>query len=327
MTFTNGTVQFGATDGIVVNANGGSITFTNSANISGSGGLTVGGNGTLNINNSNTFTGGTFLDGGILSLGNNLALNTGTVTGTTLTITNGTLQTNLTAGLLLTNNVVLNNATLNLGGTTGNSLVFSGTTVGSSVTFFNMGVAGTSDTLTVSVPTVISGIISGAANLVKLGAAPLTLSGNNNTTTAGNSPPITPYSGITTLNSGPVFVQNATSLGTGNVFVGIGGAASVRFVGAFTVANSFEVAGTGDNGLGALQLQSGGSVTLSGTITMVANTTIDVNTGLSLTTSGTVSGGATLTKVGNGTLALSDSGGFASYWGRNSGQQRLPGPR
>ena len=84
VTFTNGTVQFGATDGIVFNANGGSITFGTTTSISGTGGLTVGGNGTVNVNNANSFTGGTFLDGGILSLGNNSAL--GTLAGTT---TNG----------------------------------------------------------------------------------------------------------------------------------------------------------------------------------------------------------------------------------------------
>ena len=58
VSFTNGTVLFGtstSTDGIVFNANGGSITFGTTANITGTGGLTVGGNGTVNINNANTF--------------------------------------------------------------------------------------------------------------------------------------------------------------------------------------------------------------------------------------------------------------------------------
>ena len=246
-----------------------------------------------------------------------LATNPGTATLVTaplaaanaLTITSGTLQTSLTAGLLLTNAIVLNNATLNLGGATPNSLVLGGPVALGTA-------AGTTDTVTVSVPTVFSGIISGAAVSGSLAAVGLTLNktGTGTLTLSGANS----YSGIVTLNSGrAVFVQNSTALGTGPVYVSA--SASVRVIGNFTLANNFTVIGTGDNGVGALQilppgvnLNSGNPnsiisnvTTFSGTITLAGNTTFYTNANTNLTLSNTLSGGGVLTKTGGGTLALS----------------------
>ena len=111
--------------------------------VSGSGGLIKAGTGVLALNTANTYTGGTTVKAGQVSIGNDAALGTGAVTFASDTILNTLAAVNLTNNVQLSSgNIILmnndKNSTLNL-----------------------------------------KGVVSGAGRLVKNGAASLTLSGDN----------------------------------------------------------------------------------------------------------------------------------------------------
>ncbi len=150
--FNGGTLQF--TESVVSTRNlnllsgGGTIDVLSGqmvdlASITGTGSLTKTDSGVLGIDGNNNYSGGTFLNGGTLNLGNNSALGTGA-----LAMENGTLQAGLN-GLSVSNNVALN----------------------SSETYDSNGNSST-----------LSGVISGSGNLTVVdsqGGGVLTLSGNN----------------------------------------------------------------------------------------------------------------------------------------------------
>src|SRR5262249_44396552 len=86
-TIIGGTLAFGAAEGIVM-TNNGATTVLNSP-ITGTSGVTIGspngtavgsGAGTLILPNPNSYTGGTTLSGGVLSIGSGAALGGGTLT-------------------------------------------------------------------------------------------------------------------------------------------------------------------------------------------------------------------------------------------------------
>ena len=191
----------------------GAVTLTNNAILSptvnatfngsigesgGSHSLTVVG-GTANsiiLNNANTYTGGTVLDSttGILQLGNNNALGTGT-----LTLVSGFLNTNI--GITLPNAVVFPNTVG--GGTTvtinsiaqGNNLIFAG----------SVNLVG-SNTLAVSSTglTAFTGIVSGTGGLTLNNAAGTVQFSGPNTFTGG-----------LTMTAGTLLVPNASGLSSG----------------------------------------------------------------------------------------------------------------
>ncbi len=142
-----------STDGVVVTNNG---SLTISGSITGLNSLAIAGGGTLQLPAANAYQGGSFVSGGTLSLGSGAALGSGAVT-----LTNGSLQASVSGGILIANNLSLNNANITLGG--GNPLLFSGTVA--------LGAVGTADIVNVAntAATVFNGIISGAAILTKTG--------------------------------------------------------------------------------------------------------------------------------------------------------------
>jgi autotransporter-associated beta strand protein len=101
LTFNNGTLQFGgsgitisASRPVTITSSGGFVDIASGnsgtiASVIGGGALTKTGSGTLTLNNVNTYTGGTTISGGILSISNDN--NLGAATGT-LTFGAGTLQ-------------------------------------------------------------------------------------------------------------------------------------------------------------------------------------------------------------------------------------------
>ncbi len=245
------------------------------------GGLVKSGAGTLVLNQANTYTGGTTLNAGKLTLGNNEALGTGR-----FTINGGTLD--------VTGVTYLNN---NNPQTWGGDFTFAGSNI---LNLGNGAVTMAADRkITVDGSwMVVAGKISGAGKLTKDGAGMLYLTGAND------------YSGGTTLNAGALRLGNNTALGTG-IFTINGGTLDSNGI---TLTNNnlqtwggdFGFTGTNDLNLGT------GAVTLTATPTV----TVDANT---LTEGGAIGGAFGLTKDGAGTLILTGNNGYTGVTGIANG--------
>ena len=158
------------TSSTISQAGGGTLNIT--GNISGSGNLIKNGAGTLVLSGNNSYTGGTTLDDGTLSLGHVNALG-GNAPSNTLTINGGSLDSSV-AGLSAVSGGQTWNGDFTFAGT--NSLVLSGA--------ISLGTAaGTTRTVTVNASTLefTGGISNGttANGLSTLGLGTLILSGTN----------------------------------------------------------------------------------------------------------------------------------------------------
>jgi autotransporter-associated beta strand protein len=267
----------------MVNSGG---TLTVSAVVSGAGGLMATGPGTLLLTASNSYIGGTILNGALLALGNANALSSGV-----LTVQVGAVMAS-GAALSVVNPVKLG-GTLVIGGSL--ALTFTGP-----VTL----TASRTVTTTNTAPTTFAGVVGQSASgfiLTKGGTGTLILSGSNT------------YSGGTTLLNGTLALGNAHALGSGTLTVQ-GGA--VRANGsALSVANAVTLAGT-LTVAGSLDLKFTGPITLTGNQTlMVANTGTTTFAGVL----GETGGSRSLTKMGAGLLVLTNSntfsGGFTLFGG------------
>ncbi len=166
-----------ATNRNVTINNGATATFDTQGNamtipgvISGPGNLTKAGAGTLNLSGTNSYVGGTTINGGTLNINADAALGTAPSTPTqNITFgANGTLQAGAASIALATNrNVTINN--------------------GATATFDTQGNAMT-----------IPGVISGPGSLTKAGAGTMTLLGNNT------------YAGPTAVNGGNLVLTGAS---------------------------------------------------------------------------------------------------------------------
>lgn len=240
-----------------------------SGSIFGTGAVTKTGLGTLRLSGSNSYTGNTTVSVGTLQLGHANALGT-TANGTT----------------------VSGSATLDLNGQTvgAEAITISGTGFGGNGTLVNSN-TGTSASLSGNVTLsgasrvggdgnmALSGTISGANDLNKIGTGTLALSGNNT------------FSGTLSIRAGAVSIatiNNASSNGTlGNN------------------ANSMVM---GDSGATGTLQYTGATASSTKRFTMASSGTgvFDVSTAATnLTLSGTIDGSGGLTKVGSGTLTLS----------------------
>ena len=144
---------------------------------------------TLILSGPSTYTGGTSLNEGTLSIGHNLALGAGT-----LNVADGATLDAVVSGLSLSNNLGLN-GTLNYLGT--NSLTISGLVSLGTVSGIN--VVGNALTLT--------GTVSGDFDFTKSGAGTLTVNGNNTSTAA------------TIVTGGSLILGASGSLATGSLTV------------------------------------------------------------------------------------------------------------
>ncbi len=144
---------------------------------------------TLILSGASTYTGGTSLNEGTLSIGHNLALGAGT-----LNVADGATLDAVESGLSLSNNLGLN-GTLNYLGT--NSLTISGLVSLGTVSGIN--VVGNALTLT--------GTVSGDFDFTKSGAGTLTVNGNNTSTAA------------TIVTGGSLILGASGSLATGSLTV------------------------------------------------------------------------------------------------------------
>lgn len=206
---------------LTVNLASGTNTFGGQLNDSINGGtrklgLTKSGAGTLVISGgSNTFSGATRLDGGVLQVGNALALQNSTVdtrTGSAGSLSFGTQTAATFGGLTGANSVALQNA---------------------SAAAVALTVGGNGDSTT------FGGSLSGAGSLTKAGIGSLTLSGVNT------------YVGNTAVNAGTLVAGHANAFGTtGSVTIGdgavLGVGAGVSFARPLTIPGTGRVS-AGDN--------------------------------------------------------------------------------
>ena len=313
-TVTSGTagVTFGATtlsaSGAIFTANAstlltlGAITGTNTGfTVNGAGNTTIGGvvgtgtgtltkagAGSLTLLATNTFSGATAIDGGLLQVGDG---------GTTGTLGGGSVGIATGASLRFnrSNDLTVSNVLSGAGGLTklgGGVLTLTGTNTFSGGTAIDVGSlqvgdGGTTGTLGgggVAIATgaslrfnrsndlAVANVLSGAGSVTKLGASALTLTGTNT------------FTGGTSINSGSVRIAADANLGTGNI----------------TLAG-----GT----LAATETLTLGS---SRVISLTANSILDVAATKTLTFDGAFSGSGDLDKVGAGTLII---GGSSTYTG------------
>ena len=271
--------------------------------VSGTGSLTKSGSTDLILSGANTYSGGTTVTGGGLTLNNNLAIGTGSLTITPAGICTITGKSGTT--------VLTNNITVNVGG-------------GQVIDFF----ATSGNALT------LNGQISGSAAIFRGnggGAGNLTLNGDNST-----------YSGTLTLQQGPLVLGNKNALGTSGLVVTPGSvaislSANTALTGANAVGNAVTLNGTlpvnGSSDLelsgvisgasGAITKTGTGKLILSGANTYNGPTTITNGTLLVNNVSGSGTGPGAVTVLTGATLG--GGGDIAGIVTVNSGGTLSPG--
>lgn len=300
--------------------------------LTGTGNLSAAGGGRATLNAVNTYSGTTTISAATpSSSANNVVVSaTGAIRNSAIITNNGTLNVNGDGG-----NAIGDTATINNSG----NFILTGSdeTVGSVFGAGNINLNANTLTTGDATNVEISGVISGAGDLVKQGTGTLTLSGTNT------------YAGGTAINNGVLTTNNTTALGTGTVAVNGGtlNLGSALTIGALTGAGDVTLGAnlltTGGNnasttyagvlsGTGGLAKTGSGEMTLTGTNTYSGETavfdgTLTAGTADAFGTGGTLRlgggdvdlGGFTITKnsliaqngtLRNGTLNMTDSGQF-----------------
>ncbi len=277
-------------------------------NIGGTGRVEKSGDDTLTLSGSNTYTGGTLINGGTLVASNVEALGTGDVTdNATLALNTGGTFDNAISG---SGQVVKSgDETLTLSGTnsyTGGTTISGGTLVATNVEALGSGDVTDDATLELNTGGTFDNAISGSGQVVKSGDKMLTLSGANS------------YSGGTLISDGTLVASNVEALGTGDVTNNA--TLALNTGGDFTnnISGSGQVVKSGDDTLTLSGANSyTGGTTISGG-TLVATNVDALGTGdvtnsstLELNTGGTfdnaISGSGQVGKSGDETLTLSGS--------------------
>lgn len=291
--------------------------------ISGIGALAKEGAGTLRLNSSNSYSGFNYLRGGTLLVGNDSALGSGTFmfsfadnTAKTLAAVGSAART-ITNAIQFYNDVTLGQSSGNTGSLTLSGAVFLGNE------------ADQLRILTVADGTAhaLSGQISGLRGLVKNGNGTLTLAGSNT------------FSGVNFLVGGTTILTSGTAAGTGLQYLGetngtVGATLALGGDG-ITVGNAIIVRAGSSGGKMIDAINSTGTSTLSGNITLDGSATLAATQGgalaltggsmnfagstiLSVTNSSAVSignqlitsGDALIAKRGSGTLTLSNASNY-----------------
>ncbi|WP_009962450.1 beta strand repeat-containing protein [Verrucomicrobium spinosum] len=298
-----GFLQSGNSQDLVVIQNA-SQALTISSTIRNNGGataLTKSGTGTLILSGTNTYSGGTYINGGN---------NSGTIGTGVVQVTNVTASGNDNLGdNSATNDLYFNNGTLRYSNTSANG------TISRDVNLLSGG--GVLEVVTAGVTVEISGKISGEAlaadegffssqgTLTKTGAGTLVISNGNNDYTGGNI-----------VNGGILRLSGAGKLGASIGYLTVGAAGVVDLNG--TSQSVGLLSGSAgaiirNNGAGSQNLTFG-----NGNASSVTNLTSASSTGYAgiiQDNDGTGSGAVSLTKVGTGTQILS---GVNTYTGTTS---------
>ncbi|ECM9186750.1 AIDA autotransporter-like protein ShdA, partial [Salmonella enterica subsp. enterica serovar Kentucky] len=280
--------------------------------IGGSGKVEKSGDDTLTLSGSNTYTGGTLINGGTLVASNVEALGTGDVTDdATLELNTGGKFDNAISG---SGNVVKSGAdTLTLSGSntyTGGTTINDGTLVATSVDALGTGDVTDDATLELNTGGDFDNAISGSGQVVKSGDDTLTLSGSNT------------YTGGTLISSGTLVANDVNALGTGDVTDNA--TLELNTGGDFdnAISGSGQVVKSGDKTLTLSGANSySGATTISGG-TLVATNVDALGSGdvtddatLELNTGGTfdnaISGSGQVVKSGDETLTLSGTNTYS----------------
>ena len=232
--------------------------------------LTKGGGGVVTLSGANTYTGATTVNGGILTF-----LNTASRTGVSA-VTAGP-----SGGIGLGVGGSGDYSSANLDSLFANTL--SGFTMNATS---GVGIDTTGGNFT------YASNISGVRNLTKLGANTLTLTGSNT------------YSGATSVEQGVLNIQNSFALGTtaGSTKVYTGAALEIQ--GNISVGDALTLYGTGVSSGGVLRNISGNN-TLSGTLTLLAASRINSDSGILTLSAATATNAQNLTFGGAGNIKVS----------------------
>lgn len=265
---------------------GGDYTFQ-TGSIAGDGGITKSGNGKLTLSHANTFAGEVVVNAGTLIIGDANALG-GTTTGTRI-LSGATLELSRDITLAAEPLTLVGTGVGGVGALTsqpgvhtvsglitlgGDTLITSQGSAGPDTFTITSTITGSNYTLTVggSASTVISGNLSGTGlALNKIDNGILTLSGSSNT-----------YTGLTSVSSGTLVAQNATSISP-TVSVASGATLSLQDNQTLT-----SLAGSGE-----VRIADGKTFTLNNSTTQTFGGTF------------TATSGTAFTKSGSGTLNLS----------------------
>jgi autotransporter-associated beta strand protein len=342
ITFGGGTLQFASSfssvlsNPIVINAGGGTIdtqlgTDTIGSNITGAGSLTSVGTGSLILTGTNSYTGTTTINAGVLQIGNSTA--TGTA-GAGNIIDNASLVYSLTAPAAVAN-VISGTGTLTQAGTS--TLTVTGANQYGGATNVNSGIlmVGSSNPNALGFGAITSGTpataIVNATGTLDLNGNSLnksitlnggTLTNSNNSTAASLSNGISGYV-VTAGGSGISAAAAETSGGGGtgatlNVLLGVtNNSVSVSSGGSYTGVPTVTITGGGGTGATATAVLSGGS---TGSVTGFIITdpgsgyltapTFTLGTATQTSAATLVSNGANFTAVG--TQAVTPGSGYTT---------------
>ncbi|MFN2507154.1 MAG: beta strand repeat-containing protein [Chthoniobacterales bacterium] len=309
---TSGSLVFGGNIdmGTTALSIGGNFNTTINNIVSGSGTFTKTGTGILALAGANTYTGQSSINAGSVSVNSLANLASPSALGAPMTSALGTIKIGATTTggtLIYTGGTTTTNRVIDLAGTTGGATIdASGSgalTFTSALTATGAGVktltlTGSSTAANTFAGAIVDNSAKNTTALVKNGTGTWTLSGTNT------------YSGTTTVNGGVLNLQSNAALGLGTGGTTVASGAALQIQGAnLAIADALTLRGTGISNDGALRNISGNN-TVSGAVTLGANTTVGADAG-NLTLSGVVSGAFSLTKVGAGTLTLSNSNTFS----------------
>lgn len=267
----------------------------------GSGGIIKQGSGTFTVTGLNTYTGGTTINAGTITI-----TGSGVIASNSVVVNAGTLNLIGSGSLSSTSSVFLNDATSLLdasGLTTGSTTIgdltgIAGSIVNLGANTFNVGGSNT---------VAYAGVIQGTGAMVKKGTGAWTISGSNT------------YSGGTTISTGTLVVSSNANLGNASSGVALTGG-TLQITSTFSSSRSI----TTSSLLGAINVTGGATLTLtagiadgisSGRINK-ANSGILVLLGANTYSGGTLISGGTLSLSGSGTLSstgnVSMSGGLST---------------
>ncbi|EKE2773610.1 fibronectin-binding autotransporter adhesin ShdA [Salmonella enterica subsp. enterica serovar Truro] len=271
-------------------------------NVTGGGQIIKSGSGELIVTGDNTYSGGTTISGGTLTVDHADSLGTGTIANSSvLQVGEGELENTLSgSGSLVktgTGELTLSGDNSYSGGTT----ITGGTLTADHADSLGTGTIANSGVLQVGEGE-LENTLSGSGSLVKTGTGELTLSGDNT------------YSGGTTITGGTLTAGHADSLGSGDIDnSGVLKVGEGELENTLSGTGSLVKTGTGELTLSGDNTYSGGTTITGGTLTAdhadSLGTGAIANSGVLQVGEGelenTLSGSGSLVKTGTGELTLS----------------------